>query len=173
MSGLVLTTSGIVWPRHGEDYDDDGDQDLYVANDYGQNCLYRNDGSSFTEIASIVGVTDFGSGMSVAWGDYDRDERIDLYVSNMYSSAGNRITNQAQFLPKLSNDRKRLYTRFAKGNSLFRNIGDGAFEETGNQMDVEVARWAWGSIFADVNNDGWDDLLVANGYITTPDTGDL
>ena len=156
-----------------DDYDSDGDQDLYVANDYGQNCLYRNDGGKFTEVASIVGVTDFGSGMSVTWGDYDRDRKSDLYVSNMFSSAGNRITNQSQFLPKLSSDRKQLYSRFAKGNSLFRNAGNGAFEETGKSLDVETARWAWGSLFADYNNDGWEDLLVANGYITTEDTGDL
>ena len=39
--------------------------------------------------------------------------------------------------------------------------------------DVEIARWAWGSLFADFNNDGWEDLVVANGYITTRDTGDL
>ncbi len=156
-----------------DDYDRDGDQDLYVANDYGQNCLYRNDGGQFTEVAAVVGVTDFGSGMSVAWGDYDRDQQSDLYVSNMFSSAGNRITNQSQFLPKLSSERKQLYSRFAKGNSLFRNVGNGGFEETGQQLDVETARWAWGSLFADYNNDGWEDILVANGYITTRDTGDL
>lgn len=156
-----------------EDYDDDGDLDLYVANDYGQNCLYRNDNGRFTDVAALVGVTDFGSGMSVAWGDYDRDQRSDLYVSNMFSSAGNRITNQSQFLPNISEDGRKLYKRFAKGNSLFRYSSDGEFEETGGNLNVEIARWAWGSQFADINNDGWEDILVANGYITTPDTGDL
>ena len=34
-------------------------------------------------------------------------------------------------------------------------------------------RWAWSSVFADIDNDGWDDLLIANGYLTTEDTGDL
>ena len=91
----------------------------------------------------------------------------------MFSSAGNRITTQQQFLPGLSSDRKKLYTRFAKGNSLFHNRANGAFDEVGGKQDVEIARWAWGSLFADINNDGWEDLLVANGYITTPDTGDL
>jgi hypothetical protein len=156
-----------------EDFDDDGDFDLYVANDYGQNCLYRNDAGTFTDVAAMAGVIDFGSGMSVAWGDYDRDQKPDLYVSNMFSSAGNRITNQAGFLPEISDEGRQLYKRFAKGNSLFRYLGDRRFEETGGKLNVEIARWAWGSLFADINNDGWEDLVVANGYITTADTGDL
>ncbi len=41
------------------------------------------------------------------------------------------------------------------------------------ELGVTMGRWAWSSMFADLNNDGWEDLLVANGYITTPDPGDL
>ena len=82
-----------------EDFDNDGDQDLYVANDYGPNCLYRNDAGRFVDVAETAGVLDFGSGMSVSWGDYNRDGLMDLYVGNMFSSAGNRITTQDQFLP--------------------------------------------------------------------------
>lgn len=155
-----------------EDYDNDGDQDLYVANDYGQNCLYRNDGGQFVEVADESGVIDFGSGMSVSWGDYDRDGWMDLYVGNMFSSAGNRITPQKQFKPGENDSTRATYGRFAKGNSLFRNV-EGRFVERGAEAGVEMARWAWSSLFADLNNDGWQDLVVANGYITTEDTGDL
>jgi hypothetical protein len=155
-----------------EDVDNDGDQDLYVANDYGPNCLYRNDNGRFVDVAQLAGVVDFGSGMSVSWGDYDRDGRMDLYVGNMFSSAGNRITPQSQFLPSASQERRDVYQRFAKGNSLFRNRAE-RFQETGLLAGVEMGRWAWSSVFADVDNDGWDDLLVANGYITTEDSGDL
>ncbi|MCP4193346.1 MAG: VCBS repeat-containing protein [Planctomycetaceae bacterium] len=155
-----------------EDYDNDGDQDLYVANDYGANCLYRNDGQQFAEVAAEQNLIDFGSGMSVSWGDYNRDGQMDLYVGNMFSSAGNRITPQSGFLPNASPQRKQLYRRFAKGNSLFQNIGT-SFEETGSLAGVEMGRWAWSSLFCDINNDGWEDLLVANGYITTHDPGDL
>ena len=159
-----------------EDYDEDGDVDLYVANDYGQNCLYRNDvasGRGFTEVASQAGVIDYGSGMSVSWGDYNRDGLMDLYVGNMFSAAGSRTTRQQAFMPAADEKMRALYSRFAKGNSLFKNAGDGTFREVGEEAGVEIARWAWSSLFADVNNDGWDDLLVANGYITTEDTGDL
>ena len=65
------------------------------------------------------------------------------------------------------------YARFAKGNSLFKNIGQGRFRDVGALAGVEMGRWSWSSLFADLNNDGWDDLVVANGYITTDDPGDL
>jgi hypothetical protein len=156
-----------------EDYDNDGDQDLYVANDYGQNCLYRNEGGHFTDVASASDVLDFGSGMSVSWGDYNRDGWMDLYVANMFSSAGNRITRQPRFRPGGDDQLRSVYSRFAKGNSLFKNESGETFREVSQQAAVEMGRWAWSSLFADLNNDGWEDLLVANGYISTEDTGDL
>ena len=154
------------------DINNDGTQDLYVANDYGPNCLYLNHGGHFKEIAETAGVTDFGSGMSVSWGDYDRDGHPDLHVGNMFSSAGSRITTQQQFLSHVNETSRAIYPRFAKGNSLFRNSGGASFQEVVS-ANIEMGRWAWSSLFADINNDGWEDVLVANGYITTEDTGDL
>lgn len=156
-----------------EDYDNDGDQDLYVANDYGQNCLYRNDDGRFIDVAVEVGVVDYGSGMSVSWADYNRDGYMDLYVGNMFSSAGSRITNQAGFNPNANENVRQLYRRFVKGNTLFRNLSGKQFEDVGAQAAVEMGRWAWSSLFTDLNNDGWEDVVVANGYLTTEDTGDL
>ena len=80
-----------------EDFDNDGDQDLYVANDFGRKNLYQNNGGHFTDIAAAAGVEDTGSGMSVSWDDYNRDGLMDLYVGNMWSSAGNRVTYQPKF----------------------------------------------------------------------------
>ncbi len=156
-----------------EDYDNDGDVDLYVANDYGRNCLYRNDGDTFVDVAAAAGVVDFGSGMSVSWSDYNRDGRMDLYVGNMFSSAGSRITPQPTFRPGIDDATRRVLRRFAKGNTLFQNVGDGRFRDVGAGAAVEIARWAWSSIFLDLNNSGWEDVFVANGYITTEDPGDL
>ena len=156
-----------------EDYDNDGDQDLYVANDYGKNCLYRNEGAVFTEVAEQTGAVDYGSGMSVSWGDYDRDGWIDLHVGNMFSSAGSRITSQEKFLPGSGSPVRALYRRFVRGNSSFRNEGNGSFAEKSEASGAMVAGWAWSSIFVDLDNNGWEDLFAVNGYITTPDTGDL
>ena len=156
-----------------EDYNNDGDQDLYVANDFGRNCLYRNDGGSFVNVAQIAGVEDHASGMSVSWGDYDRDGYMDIYVSNMFSAAGNRVTFQRRFAEGIADDTLANIQRMARGNTLFRNRGDGTFEDVSVVADVTQGRWAWGSRFADVNNDGWQDLVVANGYMTNEDTSDL
>lgn len=156
-----------------EDYDNDGDQDLYVANDYGRNNLYRNNQGRFTDVALAAGVEDISAGMSVSWSDYNQDGQMDLYVSNMWSSAGNRITYQRQFHPATPESVRADFQRHARGNSLFMNLGDGSFRDVSVEADVSMGRWAWCSQFADVNNDSRDDLLVANGFITQDDTRDL
>ncbi len=161
-----------------EDYDNDGDQDLYVANDFGRNNLYRNDLIAgdirkFTDVAAQAGVEDISAGMSVSWGDYNRDGLIDLYVSNMFSAAGNRITFQRQFKPDTDDISRQSLQRHARGNTLFENTGDGTFKDVSLDAGVTMGRWAWGSGFADINNDGWQDLYVANGFFTARDTEDL
>lgn len=156
-----------------EDYDNDGDMDLYVANDFGRNNLYRNDDGIFTNIAAAAGVEDIGPGMSVAWGDADNDGNPDLYVSNMFSSAGSRITTQKAFKPNASESELEGFKRHARGNSLFSNRGDGTFQDRAIESGTVMGRWAWGSLFADFNNDGWRDLYVTNGFVTADDNDDL
>ena len=168
-----------------EDFDNDGDLDLYVVNDYAMNNLYRNEPAKsasqtadatkrkFVDVAQSMGAGDHANGMSVSWADPNRDGWMDIYVGNMFSSAGNRITTQAAFKADASEEVRSTLKRFARGNTLLRNRGDGTFEDRSEQAGVTLGRWAWSSVFADMNNDSWDDLLVANGYITTEDTGDL
>ncbi len=156
-----------------EDFDNDGDQDLYVANDFGQNTLYRNDQGHFVDVAAGLSVVDYGPGMSASWGDVNRDGLMDLYVGNMFSSAGSRITSQDRFLAEDEEEIRKIYQRFVNGNSLYINEGNGKFREVAREAGVEIARWAWSSLLMDINNDGWDDMMVANGYISTEDTGDL
>jgi len=110
--------------------------------------------------------------MSVAWSDVDRDGLIDLYVGNMFSSAGSRITNDPKFVQAAGAGRHVL-RRFVKGNTLFRNNRNETFADVGDQAGVQMGRWAYSSVFADIDNDGWDDIFVANGYITNPQTTDL
>ena len=157
-----------------EDVDGDGDADLYVANDYGRNNLYRNDGGRFVDVAGEAGVEDISSGMSVSWADYNRDGRMDVYVGNMFSAAGNRITYQRKF----ERDRQRAgpladVQRMARGNSLFAGASGGGFVDRSVDAGVTMGRWSWSSVFADIDNDGWEDLVVANGNLTQTLPDDL
>ena len=156
-----------------EDYDNDGDQDLYVANDFGRNNLFRNDGGNFIDVAAESGVEDSASGMAVTWGDYDRNGHMDVYVSNMFSAAGNRITFQEQFKPDAPKEVRSRLQRFARGSTLMKALENGSFEDISDSASVAMARWAWGTSFVDLNNDGWQDIVVANGNITGEDPGDL
>ena len=156
-----------------EDYDEDGDPDLYVANDFGRNNLYRNDGGRFRDVAAAAGVEDISAGMSVSWGDHDGDGDWDLYVGNMFSSAGNRIAYQRQFQTAADSSVRSLFQRHARGNSLFANSGDGTFSDVSIAAGVNMARWAWASKFVDLDNDGREDLYAVNGYVSNDDSDDL
>lgn len=148
------------------DYDRDGDQDLYVANDFAPDFFYRNDGSGgFTDITAAAGIDTMGFAMGAAWGDYDGDGYDDLYVSNMFSKAGRRITAQ---IPGLD----RRFAATAGGNFLYRNKGDGTLERMsggdGMPIPVHLAGWSWGGQFCDFDNDGHLDLYVSSGFYTPP-----
>ena len=172
-SGLDENNQRFSFSAVWEDYDNDGDSDLYVANDFGRNNLYQNNNGIFTDVAAIAGVEDKAAGMSVGWSDVNQDGHMDLYISNMFSNAGNRITYQNQF--KLGDEAAdtAAFQRFARGNTMFQNLGNGQFADISEPAGVTMARWAWGSVFADFNNDSLDDIIVANGFITSTDSGDL
>jgi tetratricopeptide (TPR) repeat protein len=149
------------------DYNGDGWPDLFVANDFGRKNLYRNEGGRFRDVAAEAGVEDAGAGMSASWFDYDGDGRPDLYVSNMWSDVGQRVV-AGRSGPDQAN-----WRRQPKGNSLFRNRGDGTFEETGAAEGVEMGRWAWVSDGIDFDNDGTPEIFIAAGMITNSSETDL
>ncbi|MGI9240908.1 MAG: FG-GAP repeat domain-containing protein [Verrucomicrobiales bacterium] len=164
--GLDQNNSRWSFAAAWEDYDRDGDVDLYVANDFGRNCLYRNDAGRFTDVAAEAGVEDMAAGMSATWGDPNRDGAADLYVGNMYSSAGKRVGYQRNFEAGLQ--------RMARGNTLFEGaVGSPSFTDISLEAGVTAGGWAWSSAFADLDNDGWQDIVVANGYLTNQRADDL
>ncbi len=172
-AGLDENNRRFSYAASWEDYDNDGDLDLYIANDFGRNNLFRNDGGQFKDVAKEAGVEDVSAGMSITWGDYNNDGWMDIYVSNMFSSAGNRIAFQRKFQSDAGDETKKLFQRHARGNSLFENAKDGTFRDVSVETGVTMGRWAWGSRFIDINNDGWQDLLVANGFLTQGKADDL
>jgi tetratricopeptide (TPR) repeat protein len=156
------------------DFDGEGWPDLYVVNDFGRKNLYRNNGDgTFTDIAKDAGVEDVGAGMSVSWLDYDKDGRQDLYVGDMWTAAGLRISMQEQFQKSASEEVRALYRRHTMGNCLYRNRGDGKFADMGAQSGAMMGRWAWSSDAWDFDHDGYPEIYIANGMISGPLRPDL
>jgi tetratricopeptide (TPR) repeat protein/peroxiredoxin len=148
--------------------------DLFVANDFGSSQLYRNNGNgTFSVASSQAHVEEVGAGMSCCWCDFDNDGHQDVYVPSMWEAAGQRVSEQAQFHAKAAGNIRELYQRHARGNALYRNLGNGTFQNVGNRAAVEMGRWSWCSDFFDFDHDGFADLYVANGYISGPERGDL
>ena len=151
------------------DVDADGDIDIYVSNDYGSNRLWVNAGDgTFTDEADTFGITDRGSGMGATFGDLSGDGRIDLYVANMSSTAGNRILGRLG--DEIDPETHGLLKKLAAGNSVFTmSTESGGFERVPREHGGIDASWAWSTALFDVELDGDLDVFCANGFIT----GDL
>ena len=139
-------TGGAVWA----DYDNDGWLDLYVLN-HGANTLFHNDGGSgFTDVTERAGVGDAGKGTTATWGDYDGDSFLDLYVVNWscFPECGDpNITRE--------HDEAR--------DTLYRNRGDGSFEDVTHLLDYDLLLGAgFSASFTDYDSDGDPDIYVVN-----------
>jgi tetratricopeptide (TPR) repeat protein len=151
------------------DYDGDGWPDLYVVNDFGRKNLYRNNGNgTFTDVAAEAGVEDVGAGMSVCWLDADNDGKQDLYVADMWTAAGVRVSEQEAFQKDANPETRAFYRKHAMGNSFFRNHDGKRFEDLTAKSGTGMGRWAWCSDSWDFDHDGHSDLYIVNGMITGP-----
>jgi tetratricopeptide (TPR) repeat protein len=151
------------------DYDGSGWPSLYVANDFGRNNLYKNSGGKFRDVAAAAGVEDIGPGMSACWFDSSGDGRPDLYVANMWTAAGQRVVRSPKFPFPLD----AAWIGHTKGNSLYRNLGDGRFSSEGAARGVEMGRWGWAADAADFDNDGKPELFLTCGMLSGPKKPDL
>jgi Tfp pilus assembly protein PilF/peroxiredoxin len=157
------------------DYDEDGWPDLLVANDFGVKNLYRNLGARggpvrFEDVAAQAGVLDYGAGMSAAFLDYDNDGHLDIYTGNIWTAHGLRVTASPVFMPGAPADVRAHYRQHARGNGLYKNLGNGRFEDVSVKARANMGRWAWSSDTLDFDSDGFDDLYVANGMLTRTPT---
>ena len=145
------------------DYDNDGDQDLFVAN-VGRSTLYRNRGDGgFDDVTVVAGLEREGFGSSATWLDYDRDGYLDLFVvryleyiprlARPCTERGNRVYCH----PRLFN---------GQGDLLYRNRGDGTFEDVSERSGISLGGAndgkGLGVLAADFDGDGLQDLYVAN-----------
>ena len=127
---------------HG-DADNDGDDDLYVAVDFGTDSYFVNNGDGTFKNATETAIgIDSKKGMNADWGDFDNDGLLDIYVTN--------ITDD--------------YMR--EGNFLWHNNGDQTFTDISRETGTFDTGWGWGGKFFDYDNDGWLDLYVVNGWVS-------
>ncbi len=137
--GLAGTENN--WATAFGDYDNDGNVDLFLVNYEinGQNQLYHNNGDgTFSRVTTGSPVTDIASSTSAVWGDYDNDGDLDLYVSN----------------------------NIGYNNFLYRNNGDGTFTSIQNDPIVNYNGYSHGAAWADYDNDGFLDMFVADFFPT-------
>jgi len=156
------------------DYDNDGWPDIYVAN-FGKNRLYHNNhDGTFTDVAEKAGVALGGWSTGPTWGDYDHDGRLDLFVPGYvkYDPANPPLSGKGSIAEGACQYRgvRVLCGPLGlpgEGDHLFHNNGDGTFTDVSVQAGVSDPHgsYGWSSVFADVDDDGWVDLLVANDSV--------
>ena len=162
----VTGSSGIAGGGYGMgvttgDYDNDGLIDLYITN-LGPNRLYRNVGDgSFEDVTAKAGVDDPRWSTCAAFVDYDRDGDLDLFVSN-YVDFETAPTREC-YAPSSARDFCGPDAYNPVPDRLFRNRGDGTFEDVTTKAGIHKAFGAgFGVVAADFNRDGWIDIYVAN-----------
>ncbi len=148
-SGAIVTNGGNTMSSSVGDYDNDGDLDIFLANDQGDNALFRNDGSmTFSKILNDTVGNSNGYSFSSAWSDIDNDGDLDLFVTNAFHGFVKHV------------------------NFLYLNNG-GAFTRINNTSPATDSTWAYGCAFGDYDNDGFEDLAVATVRFNNVDQNDL
>lgn len=147
------------------DFDNDGLPDLYVTG-YGHNALYRNLGAcKFQDVTEKAGVGAGGFSTGAAWADYDRDGRLDLFVARYVHTDLRHLPAPD---PKVQGYRSVIIQMpdemDGETDLLFRNRGDGTFEDVSAKAGVSNSRklHGMGVVWGDYDNDGWPDLYVTN-----------
>jgi len=149
-------STGAVWG----DYDNDGYEDLLLIK-WGRPELFHNDqGHGFTRVTEQAGLPPWINANTALWFDYDGDGLLDLFVGGYYSEDIDlwHLTT-TRIMPESFE-----YAKNGGRKYLFRNLGNGKFEEVSGQLGINSRRWALAAAAADLRGTGHPDLFVANDY---------
>lgn len=142
---LYLTTDFTFTPSFS-DLDDDGWPELLMASDFGTGRVFRNELGETLALDTRSQLSD-ENGMGSALGDFDNDGDFDWFVTSIWDPDGTPEGNWG-----------------VTGNRLYRNRGDGAFDDVSAEAGVRQGYWGWGACFGDFDHDGWLDLFQTNGF---------
>lgn len=165
-AGIINSTFGL--SATVADINQDGYPDVYVANDYiDPDFVYINNGDgTFTDRYFEYLGHSSQSSMGSDIGDYNNDGLNDIVVMDMFPADPVRFK---EMMNPMALQRQEMLRKYGYGDQVGRNVlqlnmGNGQFAEIGELAGVSTTDWSWGSLFADLDNDGWQDLHVANGY---------
>ena len=182
----VSKAKQVIWV----DYDNDGDKDFFVTAIEGKNTFYSNDGEmNFTDISSTIGIfqTDLFT-YGAAFGDIDNDGDLDLFISNrspedhnylyrndsgiyvdITGTSGISLEGQLSFCSIFFDyDKDGLQDIYVSNdkeeniNRLYKNLGDGVFQDVSDSSNAGVDVSAMSTTLGDFNNDGWFDIYITN-----------
>jgi len=175
------------------DIDNDGDNDLFIVSNNASNRLYLNDGNmNFTDITILSGIsTTLFNSWGGAWGDYNNDGFLDLFLSNraiatghpniLYRNNGNNTFTDVSISAGISNENHITFCasffdfnndgwqdiymandRFITSNILYKNNGNGTFSDVSVSSGTDLSIDAMSTTIDDYNNDGWLDIYITN-----------
>jgi hypothetical protein len=147
---------GAVWG----DFDNDGYEDLFLYK-YGRPELFRNEsGRSFTRVSERAGFPAWVNANTALWWDYDRDGHLDLFLSGYWDERVDlwRLTT-TRIMPESFE-----YAENGGRSYVFRNRGDGTFEELADALGIRSRRWTLAAAAADLSGTGYPDLFLSNDY---------
>ena len=182
----VSKAKQVIWV----DYDNDGDKDFFVTAIEGKNAFYSNDGEmNFTDISSTIGIfqTDLFT-YGASFGDIDNDGDLDLFISNrspedhnylyrndsgiyvdITGTSGISLEGQLSFCSIFFDyDKDGLQDIYVSNdkeeniNRLYKNLGDGVFQDVSDSSNAGVDVSAMSTTLGDFNNDGWFDIYITN-----------